>query len=754
MISNRLFSNIFNFKFFKETFKQHYYILAVCALIFGGILLFPIISFVDTYLNGYNQEYILNSIGSSLQSDNRTLAIYLIFLAIIVPNMIFKYLHSKKQIDLFHSIPVSRTTLFFNNYIIGLLLIIPSYLITLSISYLYVKANIPTFNLSAGTVAVGAIINLVLFILTYNISVISSILTGNTFISIALSCMLIASFDLVKTARNLLIDAFYEYTSYYDYSGSNFFNNSYFSNLFGFRQERLYYSDLTNDSITLKFINSSVDNYNYNYFYIKDFATMLAVYALFAVVLLAVASFLYKKRGSESASNCLSFEISKPIFKYLGVVIFSIIGSMLVKMSFYNPYALYISLVLLVILLHCTIEAIYNFDFKSLFNNFKHLIGCLIISLFIVVSFEFDIFNIDKKVPDVSEIKSAELLHIYNDSYSPSPTPVLNINMYGTISLETEEALTHITDFHKTALGLNPDITTNTSMYETNITKTFKPIRIQYTLKNGSTLTKIIDPNMESIPYLESLIDSQEYLDTAIIFNDEYLKSYTVDYAIILDKKGSYSNFNNLDKDLLNDFIQVLRSDINQHGLAPSNNVSHIVNNLYLTPILTDGLVLNSYSNNYNNEYSYGSSTAYTKAPEAEGLSTQGIPHDSSNITYIYVYDEYTNTLDFIKNNLDFTILDLDKQSIFLASLYYYGDDGVELGHNIQNKYNIELDDNTILNLQHIIDNSEIGFNNFSSYQTIYPKTYGLLRIYFDNFQTIDFIITEQELIDFALDNF
>ena len=47
-----------------------------------------------------------------------------ILAVIIIPAILFKYMDNKRSVDLYHSIPVSRTSLFFSHYFSGLLLVL------------------------------------------------------------------------------------------------------------------------------------------------------------------------------------------------------------------------------------------------------------------------------------------------------------------------------------------------------------------------------------------------------------------------------------------------------------------------------------------------------------------------------------------------------------------------------------------------------------------------------------------------------
>lgn len=74
------------------------------------------------------------------------LVILSILAVVIIPAILFKYMDNKRSVDLYHSIPVSRTSLFFSHYCSGLLLIlIPTlfaFLCTILVRFLFNASGI------------------------------------------------------------------------------------------------------------------------------------------------------------------------------------------------------------------------------------------------------------------------------------------------------------------------------------------------------------------------------------------------------------------------------------------------------------------------------------------------------------------------------------------------------------------------------------------------------------------------------------
>ncbi|MFI3231592.1 MAG: hypothetical protein R3Y29_08610, partial [bacterium] len=294
----------------------------------------------------------------------------------------------------------------------------------------------------------------------------------------------------------------------------------------------------------------------------------------------------------------------------------------------------------------------------------------------------------------------------------------------------------------------------------------FSSIKIKYNLKNGSSMIRYISPSIESIPYLEDLINSEDYLNTAIIFNDEYVGSYTVDQASISNNQNYYSNFNNLDKDLLNEFMQVLQSDIKKYGLIPSNNVSYLVSDLYMSILSTSDNYLDLFEiYNYNDSYNpYVYDYYFVSTKKGESLDIAGgiLPTTSLQMADVYIYDEYASTIDFINKNLSFSSnkFDLTKENVGFVRITSQDGDSRNTIH-----YEEQIDDKFLANLQFVVDNSDSHFYNFSSYQSflddISNEHYAILYMesnfyynYYYNYTALRFIIKDPDILEFALNNF
>ena len=97
----------------------------------------------------------------------------------VIAVVFFGYLFSKKQVDLYHSIPVNRKNLFICNYISGVIV----YLIALFVdNVLCIFVAIPNQFMSATSwknLIIALLINIVHFLFGYSVTIIGIMLTGN-----------------------------------------------------------------------------------------------------------------------------------------------------------------------------------------------------------------------------------------------------------------------------------------------------------------------------------------------------------------------------------------------------------------------------------------------------------------------------------------------------------------------------------------------------------------------------------------------
>lgn len=127
-----------------------------------------------------------NSIAQVISFDSPFIKLVLIVLATLCGVAMFRYLHDRRQVDFYHALPISRGKLFAVNYISGVLLVLPFYLIVLVIGLIFVSAMGLGAQITGSLLAQSILGNIAYFLLNYTVAVLCTVLTGNTIITVLL----------------------------------------------------------------------------------------------------------------------------------------------------------------------------------------------------------------------------------------------------------------------------------------------------------------------------------------------------------------------------------------------------------------------------------------------------------------------------------------------------------------------------------------------------------------------------------------
>ena len=146
------------------------------------------------------------------------------------------------------------------------------------------------------------------------------------------------------------------------------------------------------------------------------------ILAVMAVIMLAAAYHLYKKRPSEAAGNALAYPVAGDFIRFLIVIpsgmFFGIMFSSLGVMS--NVFWLYFGTIVGVVLAHGFMEVIFHFDIKAALRKKGQLAAGVILVLCIANIFCFDIFGYDSYIPKEEKVKEVSyFINIgeYNSNY-------------------------------------------------------------------------------------------------------------------------------------------------------------------------------------------------------------------------------------------------------------------------------------------------------------------------------------------------
>ena len=541
----------------------------------------------------------------------------IIIMATLAGIMLFRYLHNRKQVDFFHSLPISRGNLFIQLYLTGFLSVIPLYII------MYLLAIICAFAMGAGSLLTAGlifktiIINILFFLLFYSLAVLATILTGNTFVAIVIYALLNSVIFLTTTIISELFSYWFDtyvYISILDNIG-----------LYSFPLYLYFYGS--------NMFNTIGD--------VKYLSTQTFIGIVIAIIVLIILSYvLFKIRKSERAGSSLAFYKTKaPLKCYLVLIA----GYLLMFMfsSIAGASWRYVGIVFGIILSHMVLEALYNFDIHSLFKNWKTMIALLIVGVGFFTIMKADIIGYDSKLPNKENITGVSINTYYNGSKHFSS----NISNFDFLtSTENIENVYNLAEYAVKNLD-NVNYNQDDFYLDENTTS----LLVKYTLKNGNEMIR---------RYLVPISDEFDSYLEAIILTDDY-KQHEFNSVFSLDLDSTESIEVYINRSIYNDNITGVVTDTKE-----SFEIIEAIKeeSLTLTKEQAENTVplLNiDFEVEYKRDYNY-------------------IAHDTSYGDYIDsvpVYPTYTKTLALISKYYDFTPQSITVDDISRIDITKYPDD-------------------------------------------------------------------------------
>lgn len=381
MTSKNLFFNLM-----KEDLKRRLWAAALTFLAFFFSL--PVASAMALSDNRYRSANVYEKMASSVRSilglNNGFLSVFIVLLALILGVTSFSWLHSRKKVDFYHSLPVKREKLFFVNYLDGIMILAAAYAVNLFFGVVIALVNgiAPGDFLPAVMKAFG--FYLLHFTMLYSVTVLAMVMTGHILVGILGTGV----FHFYFPALVLILDALYQ----------EFFKTSYNGG----------------SSLAYRVIDkcSALTLYIGNYGVVTGASQsgsvvlrMVSVVLVIAVVT-AVSLLLYRLRGSESAGKAMAFGMSRPLIRIPLVTLSALCGGLFFwELRDSLGWAAF-GIACGLLLSHCIIEIIYHFDFKKLFANRISMAVCAVAAVLIFCGFRFDLFGYDKYIPKQASLES------------------------------------------------------------------------------------------------------------------------------------------------------------------------------------------------------------------------------------------------------------------------------------------------------------------------------------------------------------
>lgn len=390
MMSKNLF-----FKLMKEDFKRRLWAAALIGL--ACFFLFPVMAALmagniedySSYARGL-QAYTRDMI-NIMSFHNEGMIFGMVIASLICGLSSFSYLNSRSKVDFYHGIPVRREKLYAANYLNGILILAVPYGISVVLAVIVGVSNGISNHVLTPAALSAYGLNLVYYILMYSTVVIAAMLTGNTVVgflgSMVFAVIVPLAVSLVQGCYEVFFETYclYVETPFYEY---------------GVRISPL-----------IEYI-TQVETYESKASMLPSAAAALIISALLALL----GCFLYRKRPSEAAGKAMAFPISCPINRIALTLVSAIgLGTFFWEMRNSTGWVVF-GVICGAVICHCVVEIIYHFDFRKLFSHKLQLIGCILVSLAVLLVFRYDLFGYDTYLPKAEQVESAAIdIRLFDD---------------------------------------------------------------------------------------------------------------------------------------------------------------------------------------------------------------------------------------------------------------------------------------------------------------------------------------------------
>lgn len=538
-------------------------------------------------------------------------------LAVLIALTGFSYIHSREKLDFYHSLPLRRGQWFTVSYISGLVMFVLPYFIcsVLTILSAYINGiTDPEILWNAGIAAAGG---LLAFLLFYHTSLAAVMLTGQTVTGLLATLVLSVYPSMVLALLSPLKNAFFD--SYYLDSYPASFRLSQY---------------LSPGSLSVKLMERTAND-------TANLALILGAVAM-AACLLAVAAILYRFHPSETAGNALAFPVIAPVVKVMICIPTALFSGLVLQNfsgAFGTKWLIFLSLLVAVILC-AVIEFIYRQDLRQIFRGWiSSLISIAAVAVILCV-LQFDLIGYNDYLPEEDQIESISFRPDSFTGYFSYPEesfPDVPYTDYCAPALEYEPLYTLAqTGIRNLKNGITPEAYNMGTIGDTDTGRYINAV-FYYNLDNGKTVSRQYCLEYDqTLDALETLCQNKDYREKLFpVFHleqDSISDIYLTDIYGLPEKLslGSAERQELLDaykKDLLNVDVRTLASE---------------------TPVGELALDFANASSSLSGQVS-GGPHPFINSGSASGQSVS--THNVVSIGSLYIYPEYTNTLDYLEKS-------------------------------------------------------------------------------------------------------
>ena len=558
MTSQKSLKNNVNFNDFKRSLNGSLPFPIIAFIVLIAFTVFPVANFFYNTTKhpaeAFDFVYIFFDSSSLFYSAFELLQVGMVLCGMMTAAKSFYFLLSKKQVNVYLSLGVTRTRMFINRLVSGAITLFASVFVPFTIIYLM---NVAELGVTAQTTNIYLYIVLSLFVASmvgFAISSFAMMVSGNIFESaltmVTTSLLPTLVVNLFKGAKEQMLKGYvYVYSEYSItpfLSPFSFINNSDPNAISG------DYSPVDINQVVMNFSKHNLVKGEIPKEYLLDwyFVLPVIIWAVVAITLTTLAFVLINKRKGENANSLGKFAISRIINGAFAVVIvcFFCVGVLYYELGTIGVTILAVaSSFVAYFILQLALT-------RKLKKSLKSLSACAVLMVLFVglVAFmETGHFGAYNKLPEKENIKSVSLTVPVDFAY--------NYPMAGSKYIVSTNA-----DDISMVMSLFEDVKKDDGGYALAI----HSITFEFTTKDGETILRefgIWSPDLYN-NFMKTVVNSDFFdgvLEYEFLGFDENHKSKNGEYICVINPNGigntgeTVGVFNYYDSQLLVNYVPV-----------------------------------------------------------------------------------------------------------------------------------------------------------------------------------------------------
>lgn len=519
--------------------------------------------------------------------------VLIIALGVLIGMQGFVYLHNKREVDFYHSQPVSRKRRFLMLWCNGIVVFTVTYLVNMVLGMVVAAAyGRMSLTILSGALQ-GFLLYMALFLGIYHIAILAILLTGNTLVSL-LAMVVLAGYEIALRA---LIAVF----------------SSSFLLTYGHMENEKIFATLLSPIVTFYKYIMTLDNNNVWGENFHTFASTLLMLLVMAVVFGVMDFLLYIRRSSESHGKSISFPKIKEPLRFALLLLIGAFGSYMIYYVAGESILLgMIGAVFSIFLGHTVIQIIYEVDFRSITQKWPTAAISLVAVVLVFLGFKYDWTGYDYKIPKQSRVESV-CLELLADGFCDNVYIMQDgTEIYGNSYMRNNMELTDLDTIYE--LLENREILKKTTMdYDGN----YESITVIFRLKNGRKEHRnLYFKYEENMGVLDKIYHMEEYQKTNNqVMEDNFVEDYQIVTATYQNGLKEYEVPSGQVKAL----IEAYKEDVNNGKYA------EVYYNLPVGKIAIKGIGLRN--EEYRNGWDVVIYESYKNSMEI--LESAGIPYEA-----------------------------------------------------------------------------------------------------------------------------